>query len=398
MRLLAGLLSVALLVSFLAAEPKGEDVPTIVSDAAAADWVVDRFAGNSTAGPQFFQGPGRQSGGLGRCRSVVPLGDGRVYLATEEGIAEVAPGGLLRLVVGGGGSLAAGPPHRVTGGRSLAYNPKDKCLYFTGPHCIRRLVEKPDGSRRVEVVWGTPGKAGYADGPAGSATFTRPDSLVIDSKGTMYLLDNVQRLRRIADGRVRTLNEHVRGGRCADGPLAQARFNLIGLGGEICAGDDDDTLYVADHWNFRVRKIDLKRMTVSTVAGMPKPKEWRRPRQTPLQRRYNTNADGPARTYASFNSGCSYACWDPVHRALWCGGPDENRFRRLKADAWIRTVIGAKGKRDRWPKDALGTAAEKVCLVWNSVEAVDAQGRAYLAASSDPTGVWRAYNAKEVKP
>jgi len=398
MKLPVGVLLAGAVACAFAAEKPAVGIPAIVLDESAANWVVDRFAGNSTAGPQFFQGPARQAGGLGRCRSVVPMPDGRVYLAVEDGIVEVAADGMLRLLVGGGGSLPEGPPHKASGGKSLAYNPVEKCLYFTGPNCVRRLVEKPDGWRHVEVVAGTPGKPGYTDGPAEAATFTRPSDLVIDSKGTIYLLDNVARLRRIQKGQVTTLNQNFRGGKHVDGPLDQARFNLIGLGGGICFGNDDDTLYVADHWNFRVRKINLKTMTVSTVAGMPKPKEWRKTRQTPLEKRYNRNSDGPALTHASFNSGCCYVCWDPVHKALWCGGPDERRFRWLGADGWIRTVIGAKGKRDQWPKDALGVPAEKVCLVWNSVEAVDAQGRAYLVASSDPTGVWRAYNAKEVKP
>jgi hypothetical protein len=388
-----------------AAASLAAEMPEIVVDESAANWVVDRFAGNSTAGPQFFQGPARQAGGLGRPRAVVPMPDGRVYLAIEEGIAEVDPDGMLRLVVGGGGDLAEGPAHKVCGPRTLAYNPGglaynpgDKCLYLTGPNCIRRLVERPDGSRHVEVVCGTPGNAGYADGPAKAATFTAPSDLVIDSKGTIYVLDNVERLRRIQDGQVTTLNQSFRGGKLVDGPLAEARFALIGLGGGICAGENDDALYVADHWNFRVRKIDLEAMTVSTVAGMPKPKEWRREKQTALDKRYNRNSDGPALTHASFNSGCCYVCWDPMHKALWCGGPDESRFRWLTSDGWLRTVIGTTGKRYKWPKDALAVPAAQVFLGWNSVEAIDAEGRAYLVASSDPTGVWRAYNTKEVKP
>jgi len=36
-----------------AAEPRLQpsDLPEIVADASAGDWIVDRFAGNSTAGP-----------------------------------------------------------------------------------------------------------------------------------------------------------------------------------------------------------------------------------------------------------------------------------------------------------------------------------------------------------
>ncbi|MCX7804567.1 MAG: hypothetical protein N3A38_05180, partial [Planctomycetota bacterium] len=205
---------------------------------------------------------------------------------------------------------------------------------------------------------------------------------------------------RLEDGKVVTISSNLRSGKLVDGPLAEAKFNLIGLGGNISLGEEDDVLYLADHWNFAARRIDVKSGTVMTVAGMPKPKEWRREKQTEIEKRYNSNADGPALTHASFNSGCGYCCYDPVHKALWVGGPDESRFRWLK-DGWVRTVIGravsGSGGSERTPADALGVPGAKIHLTWNSVNAVDHLGRAYLAASSHPTGLWRAYNRKEVK-
>ena len=45
----------------------GENMPEIIPDESADDWVVDRFAGNSTAGAEFFPGSAREVGGLGRC-------------------------------------------------------------------------------------------------------------------------------------------------------------------------------------------------------------------------------------------------------------------------------------------------------------------------------------------
>ena len=49
------------------ADQQPENMPTLIADESAADWLVDRFAGNSTAGPVFMQGPAREVGGLGRC-------------------------------------------------------------------------------------------------------------------------------------------------------------------------------------------------------------------------------------------------------------------------------------------------------------------------------------------
>lgn len=371
--------------------PEPKDLPEIVAEAAAADWVVDRFAGNSTAGPVFFQGPAREVGGLGRC-GACPLPDGRVLLPFGEGIAEVDAAGNLRLVAEGRFLFAT--TGQVTA-NVMAYNPRDQQVYVAGPNCVRRLVERSDGPWRVELVAGTPGKAGFTDGEARDATFTRVDSIVINRRGTICILDANQRLRVLADGKVATLNQTLNAGPGpVDGPLSQAKFLLIGLGGNLCGGEGDDILYLSDHWNFAVRRIDVQAGMVTTVAGMPKVSG---PGQGPRERRFNRNSDGPALTWASFNSGCAYVCYDPVHQALWCGGPDENRFRWLK-DGQLLTVIGAKGSHGEWPQDALGLEADVVRMSWNAVVAVDSQGRAYLSCSQLPSGVWRAYNPQEVKP
>lgn len=375
------------LVSFSTVAPSAE-LPEIVPDPSAGEWVVDRFAGNSTAGPVFLQGPAREAGGLGRC-GACPLPDGRVLVPFAEGIAEVDAEGTLRLVAEGKFIFAT--TGQVTA-CVMAYHPVEKAVYVAGPSCVRRLAEKADGPWQIEVVAGTPGRAGSADGPAREATFGRIDSIVINGRGEVFILDGNERIRRIAGGQVTTLTSAIRagGGKPVDGPLAQAKFCMIGLGGNLCGGEDDDTLYLSDHWNFCVRRIDLKTMTVSTVAGMPKPAG------ASQNSRYNRNSDGPALTMASFNSGCACVCWDAVHQALWCGGPDENRFRWLK-DGHLLTVIGID-RDDKWPRNGVGIPARGVRLSWNAVVAVDASGRAYLSASGEPNGLWRAYNAKEVKP
>jgi hypothetical protein len=375
------------------ASSAGEDMPRIIEDPSVRDWVVDRFAGNSTAGPAFFPGPAREAGGLGRC-GACPLPDGRVLIPFARGLAEVAADGVLRLLLDRA-SLGSGTTGQVTAS-VVACDPRDGKVYLAGPNCILQLVERPGAPATVKPVAGTPGRKGFDDGPAGSATFSRVDNIVINSRGQMFVLDYNQRLRRIDGGVVTTLNSRFRGGKRADGPLAEAGFALIGLGGNICLGENDETLYVSDHWNFCVRRIDLKAGMVTTVAGMPKPAQWKRDKQTPRQRRYNANCDGPALTWASFNSGCAYVCYDPVHRALWCGGPDEQRLRWLRGGR-VLTVLGARPHR-KWPRDALGVSAADVRLPWNAVVAVDARGRAYTSCSGEPHGLWRLYNRKEVRP
>lgn len=366
------------------------DPPDIVPDDSAAQWVVDRFAGNSTAGPVFLQGPAREAGGLGRC-GACPLPDGRVLIPFKEGIAEVDRDGALRLLIEG--QFLFPTTGQVTAS-VMAHNVADRRIYVAGPNCIRRLIERNDGPWGVELVAGILKRPGALDGPAHQATFGRIDSIIINGRGQIIVLEDNQRLRLIEQGQVSTITAAMRAGPAIDGPLDKARFNLIGLGGNVCLGEDDDTLYVSDHWNFAVRKIDLKTRTVSTVAGMPKPAK----QDARGAKRFNRNSDGPALTLASFNSGCAYVCYDPVHKSLWCGGPDEHRFRWLKGDQ-VLTVIGVKGQRDKsFAIDAVGTPADKVLLSWNAVVAVDAQGRAYLSCSEHPSGLWVAYPRKEARP
>jgi len=360
-------------------------------DETAPRWHVDRFAGNSTAGPVLLQGPVREVGGITRC-AVAPAPDGSVFLATgrkwaHDRIVRVTPDGQLRLIAGGGSSLADGPACRAkilvdTRGNSLVYSRSDKSLYFvhTVIPAVRRLYQR-DGGWFVDTVAGDPNQTGDVDGPANSALFTEPMSIVVTSTGTIYVLDDQRILRKIEDGNVTTLVRFAGGPTPVDGPLENASMAITDMSGHITLGENDDTLYVADHWHFIVRKIDLKSGTVTTIAGVPRE-----------HARFNKHADGSALTQASFVSGCAYVQWDPVHWALWCGGPDEHRFRWLK-DGKMTTVIGQRGNR-KWPLNDLGVPAADVQLVWSNVAAVDADGGVYLVAASN-WGAWRAFMQKE---
>jgi len=367
--------------------------PEMILDETAPRWRVDRFAGNSTAGSIALQGPARQVGGITRC-AVAPSPDGSVFLATgrkwaHDRIVRVRSDGRLRLIAGGGSSLADGPASRArilvaTRGNSFVYSPADQSLYFvhTVIPAVRRLYQR-DGRWWVETVAGDPNKPGHADGPVDEALLIEPMSIVVTSKGTVYVLDDRTYLRKIEDGQVTTLARFPSGPEPVDGSLEEANMAVTDMSGHIALGENDQTLYVADHWHFAVRKIDLATGAVTTVAGVP--------RGNP---RFGKHADGSALQQASFVSGCAYVQWDPVHQALWCGGPDEHRFRWLKEET-IATVLGRRGNR-RWPLDSLDVPADAVHMVWSNVAAVDTAGGVYLVSASHH-GVWRASMQKEEK-
>ncbi|MCG3178400.1 MAG: hypothetical protein BIFFINMI_00727 [Phycisphaerae bacterium] len=398
-RILAGaaLATVGLAITVLSADPpatQSDDVPLLVREPSAGDWVVDRYAGNTTAGTIFFQGPAVQAGGVGRSTSLAVAPDGRTFFPVSEGIAEVSADGTLRLVVSKQEWKADGLDDLYGRGGLLAWNSKDDCLCFWGRGCIRKLVEKPDGSHEVVRVVGDPKRPGTQDGPAATATLNSVGDLCINGRGAVFFYDARNRygdcLRKFEDGVVTTITDKMRTGRLVDGPLADACFNFINLGGLNCVGENDDVLYIADHWNFAIRRIDLKADQVSTVAGMPKPAPG-----SPPADRFGKHADGPALTMASCNSGCVFAVYDPVHKALWMGGPDEGRLRWLK-DGWVKTVMGSQP--GQWDLDGFGNPADQVKMSWCWVLAVDRQGRAYVMNGASKTGYWRLYNRKEARP
>jgi hypothetical protein len=255
----------------------------------------------------------------------------------------------------------------------MAYSRTDDSLYFVHSSipAVRRLFRK-EGKWFVETVAGHPTEAGKKDGPAGQARFNEPRCVVVTSSGTLYVFDLPNRLCKVDEGVVTTLAEFPRTKYAVDGPLSQASLAITDMSGQIALGENDHTLYVADHWHFAVRKIDLKSMTVSTVVGTGEIK--------------GGHVDGPARTRARVVSGCAFVCWDPVRQTLWFGGPDEHRFRWLK-DGSVYTVIG--NRQGRWNPDAMQTPGGDVRLTWSNVAAVDAQGNVYLVAAS-ARGVWRA--------
>jgi hypothetical protein len=342
---------------------------TIIPDESASNWVVDCFAGNSTTGNEFYQGPALEVGGLATPGVPVVLPNGTAYLVGGPGLAEISPNGKLQLIMGDNG-LIEGPIEQCVAGSPI-WSIKDSTLYITGPNCLRKIVTNQDGSQSVEVVAGIPNTDGSTDGIARSATFPlRCMGIVCDSQGTFYWLQ-VDKLRRIKNDSVTTL------------PLIfidlPNKFNFQMGENRLSRGETDNILYVSDFFNGRLLKYivstgELTRFCGTGVLG--------------------DNVDGQALTTATANSGFR-GHYDPFHNCIWVGGPDENRFRWMRlSDGWVKTVIGANGRS--WNVDGFNNPANNVLIKWNNVSGFDDKGGVYI--SGNPThSVWRAYNTTEVQ-
>ncbi|MBM4035532.1 MAG: hypothetical protein FJ291_27640 [Planctomycetes bacterium] len=378
-----------------------DNLPLVIFDDSVGDWVVDRFAGNTMAGPWLYQGPALEAGGLhpnrtpGEC---VATPDGTVYImcALNGGsfakLVEVAPDGTLRLLMGDKG-LLEGPMELCRAGHPV-WSPREKTLYLGGLNCLRKVVQKPDGSSWVEVVAGVPGKAGRQDGPAKEATFQSwYRGAVCNSRGTIFWLED-RGLRRIENGMVSSV------------PLKfteEAKsFNSIHHQNLLTLGENDDTLYISDTYgpgHQRVLRCDLTTGTLTRVCGITAAGG------DPHKRR-GKEADGPALTHASDNSGM-WGHYDPFHRAIWINGPDAQRLRWLKldGDGWVRTVIGALRPDTRplrlGPRELNGVGIPGEQFIsdrYNYYAGTDSRGGLYIIRWTDTTGVWRAHNRKEAKP
>lgn len=137
-------------------------------------------------------------------------------------------------------------------------------------HKLRRI--DPD-TGMVKIVCG--GGAGFSGdgGPAAMALFKQPKSLTVDDTGNIYIGDQQNfRVRRIdTDGVITTIVGNGMQGFSGDGGLAveasigwEAGDNPEPSGGLAVT---DDTLYVSDTLNHRIRAVDLATGMISTIAG-----------------------------------------------------------------------------------------------------------------------------------
>lgn len=182
---------------------------------------------------------------------------------------------------------------------------------------IRRIG--PDGT--VSTFAGS--GEGFRDGAGTAAAFHTPSALAFDHQGNLYVADTGNHaIRKIAkDGTVSTLaGDGVPGD--ADGIGRAARFNgPVGL-----AVDDAGTVWVADTYNDRIRRIG-RDGTVTTVAGTGKP----------------GNADGVGAA-AAFDTPSAIAV--TTNGTLYVADTGNNAIRRVAADGTVTTIAApAEGER-----------------------------------------------------
>ncbi len=285
--------------------------------------IINDYAGS---GQEGFAGDGGVASNA-RFSSVTGLGtdaQNNLYIVdgNNERIRKVSPDSSIGTVAGrshfsgDGATATAAILHRPTG----VVTASDGTVYFTDTvnHRVRKIG--PDGTINTLAGTGEPGFAGD-NGPAAAAQLYFPDSITIDTAGNLYVVDQYQRrIRKITPaGTISTVagNGNLALSNDARGALGSGFAYITGIaidtagnlyvsesfankikkivptggmttyagtGGEGFGGDglsatqavldtpgalavDGSVLYIADTYNYRIRKIDPGTGAITTVAG-----------------------------------------------------------------------------------------------------------------------------------
>ena len=136
---------------------------------------------------------------------------------------------------------------------------------------IRKVVD--DGTNRIVTDYAGNGNWGNEDGPALEATISGLKSIVVDSSGNVFFTAD-DRIRKVsADGATVSTIAGEWGG-YSDGYGQNARFSgpeglAIDTDTDGVDGTTNQSIYVADVWNSRIRKIsDINgQVKVTTISG-----------------------------------------------------------------------------------------------------------------------------------
>jgi hypothetical protein len=147
------------------------------------------------------------------------------------------------------------------------FTPAGEMIIAEMEHGNRVLKVGKDGILHVIAGTGAKGATGD-DGPATTATFNGIHNFVVTRSGDLILADTFNSLLRRIDmqtGLITTLAGSAGKGFAGDGgPIKEARFSTLI---QIALDGSGQQLYCADIGNRRIRRIDLAKGTIATVAG-----------------------------------------------------------------------------------------------------------------------------------
>ena len=329
---------------------------------------ISTVAGTGTSG---FSGDGgaATAAQLSRPRGVAVDGSGNLYIAdaSNHRIRKVDTSGNISTVAGTGTSGFGGDGGAATEA-TLNY-PRGVALDGAGNLYIadrnNHRIRKVDTSGNISTVAGT-GTSGFGGdgGAATAAQLSRPRGVAVDGSGNLYIADDFNyRIRKVdTSGNISTVAGTGTFGFGGDGGAATAA-TLNAPGG--VAVDGSGNLYIADTFNDRIRKVDATTGNISTIAGTGK-----------------FSGDGGAATAATFNSPGGVAVDGSGN--LYIADIYNQRIRKVDASTGIISTIagsGSTGIGSSFGGD--GGAATAARINYPYRVALDGAGNLYIAGNGD---------------
>ena len=229
--------------------------------------IITTVAGNGWSGYSGDGGPATEA--LFEDLTAFSLdASGNIYIADygNHCIRMVDTNGIVTTIAGNGNQGYSGDGGPAT--EATFYNPKGVLVDVWGNIYIadsrNKRIRKIGTNGVIETIAGN-GNQGYSGdgGPATEAMIYLPSNMAMDTSGNLYFAD-YYRIRKVdTNGIITTVagnGDYDYGG--DGGPAIEASFRQI----TDLAIDTSGSLYIADSWNHRIRKVDTNGI-IQTVAG-----------------------------------------------------------------------------------------------------------------------------------
>jgi sugar lactone lactonase YvrE len=217
-------------------------------------------------------------------------------------------------------------------------------------------------ARADKLVLVAGGGTGTSGVPATQAQLNTPFGVGFDGAGNMYVVEMIgaRVLKVDPKGILTVLASTGKKGNSGDGgPATEAQFN----GMHSLAVARDGTVYVADTWNNRVRKIDPKTGVISAFAGTGTK---------------GYGGDGGPALKAKFG-GVYCVALGPDGKRMYLADLDNRRIRAIDLQTGVVSTVAGNGKKGV-PQD--GANARTSPLVDPRAVAVDRKGNVYILERS----------------
>lgn len=204
---------------------------------------------------------------LGGVRGFATDSSGQVYVADPDNnlVLRISPDQTLTVLAGNGTSGFSGDGGPAV--NASLFSPRGVAIDSAGNVFIADSGNKRIRKVSAGIITTVAGNGSFGDsgdgGSATNATFNIPMSVAVDSLGNLYIADIFNnRIRKVASGVVTTIAGNGATGFSGDGgPAIGASLNSPSAVSVDLAG----AVYIADTFNFRVRKVSNG--IIVTVAG-----------------------------------------------------------------------------------------------------------------------------------